>query len=46
MNSNIDMNNFDLKVELPVNNSDIVTLQFIKNNTHIWLNMIESTLLI
>ena len=30
MNSNIDMNNFDLKVKPPVNNNDIVNLQFIR----------------
>ena len=29
MNSNIDMNNFNVTVKSPVNSSDIVTLQFI-----------------
>ena len=34
MNSNIDMNNFDLKVKPPVNNSDLVTLEYTKNIIH------------
>ena len=37
MNSNIDMNNFYLKVKPVVNNSDIATLQFIKSIIHTFL---------